>query len=112
MGKKGSIELDRLREECPEFEKYIHLLIPRQQTVLKQRLKGLTLKEVGSNLPRTERAGGGTGVSPELVRQQERKAIWRLLYFHRKREEEAYETVKAALRAADRHAAEKAAQGE
>ena len=74
-----SYYLEMLKENQPNFRDYLQRLPDREFTVISERLKGRTLREIANELPHSpHHSRPGRGVSPERVRQMEFKAIRRL----------------------------------
>lgn len=72
--KGSSLCIQHLQTEYPEFEQHMEGLTERQQFIIRERLKGRTLEDVGRYCPRSALVGGGTGITKDRVRQLEWKA--------------------------------------
>ncbi len=68
------VSLKEMLASYPEFPKFIEMLDSRQATIIKERMKGKTRREIGVQLPRHKLGGGGVGVTRERVRQLELRA--------------------------------------
>jgi|GEM_PF-5561413 len=74
MSKGVSMYIEELKNNYPGFERFIDKLEPRRKHVIRERLKGRTLREVGLDL----------NVTPERVRQIEWMAYRHLMRYSRR----------------------------
>lgn len=77
MNKKvGSSFLDSLKADYPDFEQFMPKLTAARQYVIRKRLKGKTLKEIGRICPWRD-----GGITPARVREIERRACSELRHW-------------------------------